>query len=76
MKRPLCYTTAPPFADVPPAKAPTVPGVELRILRGLPPGQPWPEEHAREVEIFFCSSPPPNLAAFTGLRWLQIESAG
>lgn len=76
MKRPLCYTTAPPFVDVPPGKEPAVPGLELRILHDLPPGQPWPEEHAREVEVFFCSSPPPNLAAFTGLRWLQIESAG
>lgn len=51
-------------------------GVELRVLRGIAPAQPWPEERAGEVEIFFCSSPPSNLAAFSNLRWLQIESAG
>lgn len=76
MRKPLCFTTAPSFVDVAPEQEPTVAGIELCVLRGLLPGQPWPEERAREVEIFFCSVPPPNLTAFSNLRWLQIESAG
>ncbi|MSU23267.1 MAG: D-2-hydroxyacid dehydrogenase [Opitutus sp.] len=76
MRKPLCFTTAPSFVEVPPEQEPAVAEIELCVLRGHAAGQPWPEERAREVEIVFCSSPPPNLAAFTGLRWLQIESAG
>ena len=76
MRKPLCFTTAPSFVDVAPEQQPTVAGIELKVLRGMKPGHPWPEERAGEVEIFFCSVPPSNIASFAGLRWLQIESAG
>jgi len=75
MNKPLCYTSAPCFVEVPVGQEPAVPELEMRILR-TPPSAPWPEDRAEEVEVFFCSTPPPNLAAFPRLRWLQIESAG
>ena len=76
MSKPLCITTAPSFVDAPAGAEPAVADVELCVLRGVAAGQPWPEDRAGQVEIFFCSTPPPNLVAFTALRWLQIESAG
>jgi len=48
----------------------------MQVLRDVAEGQPWPEDRAAEVKIAFCSYPPPNFSRFTGLRWLQIESAG
>lgn len=75
MKKPLGYTSAPCFVDHPAGQEPAVPDLDLRVLR-LPPNAPWPEDRASDVEVFFCSSPPPNWTAFPRLRWLQIESAG
>lgn len=50
--------------------------MDVRVLRGVKAGEPWPEDDADKVEVMFCTTPPPNLASFTKLRWLQIESAG
>jgi phosphoglycerate dehydrogenase-like enzyme len=50
--------------------------LRVEVLRNLPPGAPWPEARAGEVEVMFCTHLPPNLAAFSRLRWIQIESAG
>ena len=73
---PLCLTTALPFVEALPGAEPAVPGLDLRVLRDIEPGVPWPEEEADRVQVIFATQPPPNLAAFKNLRWLQIESAG
>ncbi len=70
--KPLCLTTALPFA----AAEPDIDELDVRVLRGLPADVAWPEEDAARVEVMFCTHPPPNFAAFKNLRWLQIESAG
>ncbi len=74
--KPLCLTTALPFVEAAPGEEPAVPELEMRVLRGLETGAPWPEDDADRVEAVFATHPPPNLAAFKKLRWLQIESAG
>ncbi len=76
MKKALCLTTALPFVDVAPGAEPPIEGLDVRVLRGLPADAPWPDADADKVEAMFCTQPPPNLAAFTRLRWLQVESAG
>lgn len=70
--KPLCLTTALPFATA----EPDIADLDMRVLRGLPADASWPEDDADRVEVLFCTQPPPNLAAFKNLRWLQIESAG
>lgn len=70
--KPLCLTTALPFAT----EEPDIADLDMRVLRGLPADAPWPEDEADRVEMLFCTQPPPNLAAYKNLRWLQIESAG
>lgn len=70
--KPLCLTTALPFA----AAEPDIDELDVRVLRGLPANAPWPEDDADRVEVMFCTHAPPNIAAFKNLRWLQIESAG
>ncbi len=35
----------------------------------------WPDDPA-SIDAIFCSLPPDNLADFTSLRWIQIDSAG
>jgi len=70
--KPICLTTALPFATA----EPDIDELDVRVLRGLPADAPWPEEDADRVEVMFCTHPPPNIAAFKNLRWLQIESAG
>ncbi len=74
--KPLCLTTALPFLNVAPGMEPVAEGMEVRVLRGLNKGDPWPEDDADQVVAAFCTHPPPNFAAFKNLRWLQIESAG
>ncbi|HYF36083.1 MAG TPA: D-2-hydroxyacid dehydrogenase [Prosthecobacter sp.] len=76
MKRPLCLTTVAPFVEAAPGSEPPVGELEVRVLRGLTAADPWPDDDADQVEVMFCSVPPPNLAAFPNLRWLQIDSAG
>jgi phosphoglycerate dehydrogenase-like enzyme len=76
MNKPVCLTTAPPFVEAAPGSEPQIDDLDVRVLRGLPANAPWPEDAATEVEALFCSQPPPNLAAFARLRWLQIESVG
>jgi phosphoglycerate dehydrogenase-like enzyme len=75
-KRPLCLTTAAPFIEVAAGQEPSIDELDVRVLRGLKAGDPWPEEGADKVEVMFTTTPPPNLAAFPNLRWLQIDSAG
>ncbi len=70
--KPLCLTTALPFATA----EPDIYELEVRVLRGLPADAPWPEDEADKVEVMFCTHAPPNIATFKNLRWLQIESAG
>ncbi|MDZ4402643.1 D-2-hydroxyacid dehydrogenase [Prosthecobacter sp.] len=70
--KPLCLTTALPFATA----EPDIDELDVRVLRGLPADAPWPEDDADKVEVMFCTHAPPNIAAFKNLRWLQIESAG
>jgi len=72
MNKPLCLTTALPFA----MEEPDIAELDVRVLRGLPVDAPWPEDDADKVEVMFCTHAPPNIAAFKNLRWLQIESAG
>ncbi|HCN78871.1 MAG TPA: hypothetical protein DIT13_16970 [Verrucomicrobiales bacterium] len=74
--KPLCLTTALPFTECPPGSEPEVAGLEMRVLRNVKQGDPWPVDDAGRVTAAFCTHPPPNLAAFKNLRWLQIESAG
>jgi phosphoglycerate dehydrogenase-like enzyme len=76
MKKPLCLTTALPFTETAVGAEPGVEDLEVCALRGLTTDTPWPEDAAESVEAMFCTYPPPNLAAFKNLRWLQIESAG
>ncbi|MES2597371.1 MAG: D-2-hydroxyacid dehydrogenase [Verrucomicrobiota bacterium] len=73
---PICLTTALPFIDSSPDAQPVVEGMDVRVLRGMKAGEPWPKDDADKVEVMFCTTPPPNLASFKNLRWLQIESAG
>ncbi len=70
--KPLCFTTALPFANT----EPDIPELDIQVLHHLPTDTPWPEDAADHVEVMFCTHPPPNLAHFKNLRWLQIESAG
>lgn len=70
--KPLCLTTALPFATT----EPDIAELDVRVLRGLPAAAPWFEDDADRVEVMFCTHAPPNIAAFKNLRWLQIESAG
>ncbi len=70
--KPLCLTTALPFATA----EPDINELDVRVLRGLPADALWPEDDADKVEVMFCTHAPPNIAAFKNLRWLQIESAG
>jgi phosphoglycerate dehydrogenase-like enzyme len=70
--KPLCLTTALPFA----MEEPDIDELDVCVLRGLPADAAWPEEDADRVEVMFCTHAPPNIAAFKNLRWLQIESAG
>jgi phosphoglycerate dehydrogenase-like enzyme len=74
MKRPLCLTNAAAFLDAAPGAGGDA--MEVRVLRGLPAGAPWPEDDADSVEAMLCTQPPPNLAAFPRVRWVQIDSAG
>ncbi len=74
--KPICLTTAVPFLEAAPGAEPPVAEFDMRVLRGLPAGAPWPEEDAAQVRAMFCTAPPPNLAAFKNMRWLQIESVG
>lgn len=74
--KPLCLTTALPFIESAPGAEPEVEGLEVRVLREVRQGEPWPEENVDRVAAAFCTHPPPNFAAFQNLRWLQIESAG
>jgi phosphoglycerate dehydrogenase-like enzyme len=74
--KPVCLTTSAPFVDAAPGAEPQVEDVEVRVLRGVAPEVPWPVDDADRVEAMFCTKPPPNLDAFTSLRWLQIDSAG
>lgn len=76
MTKPVCLTTAAPFVGTGPDDRPRIDGIDLRVLRNLEPGAPWPEEDAESVEAMFCSQPPPNFEAFPNVRWIQIESAG
>lgn len=76
MTRPLCLTTALPFMETTPGAEPPVEELDVRVLRDVAAGAPWPEDDAAHVQAMFCMSPPPNLASFKNLRWLQIESAG
>ncbi len=76
MSKPLCLTTALPFVEVAPDAEPSVEDLDMRVLRDLAVDEPWPEEDADKVAAIFATQPPPNLAAFKNLRWLQIESAG
>lgn len=76
MKRIICLTSAPPFAEAAPGQEPVVPGMEIRTLRGAAASGAWPTADSAAVEVMFCSTPPPNLDAFPNLKWLQIESAG
>src|SRR5207248_22472 len=50
--------------------------LQVRVLRDLAAGTPWPEDDADQVAAMFCAHPPANLAAFPRLRWIQIDSAG
>ena len=86
--KPLCITTALPFVASTGSRSsegfdcqsnlqePVIDELDVRVLRGLPADAPWPEDDADKVEVMFCTHPPPNIAAFKNLRWLQIESAG
>jgi phosphoglycerate dehydrogenase-like enzyme len=74
--KPLCLTNALPYIEAATGTEPRVDHLEVRVLRGLTVDAPWPEDDAGTVEAMFCTHPPPNLAAFKRLRWLQIESAG
>ncbi len=74
--KPLCLTTALPFVEAVPGKEPLIEDLDVRVLRGIEIGAPWPEDDAGRVEVIFATHPPPNLSAFKNLRWLQIESAG
>ncbi len=76
MSETICLTTAPPFVEVETGAEPRIDAFDVRILRDIDAGAPWPEDDAGEVEAMFCSQPPPNFKAFPNLRWLQIESAG
>lgn len=76
MTQPFCLTTALPFIEKAPGAEPVVDGLDVRVLRDTKAGEPWPENDADRVEVMFCTTPPPNLAVFKNLRWLQIESAG
>lgn len=76
MSQPLCLTTAVPFMEAAPGAEPQVDEFEMRVLRDVAPGAPWPEDDAARVQAMFCTTPPPNLAAFKNMRWLQIESVG
>lgn len=76
MNKPLCLSTALPFIEAAPGAEPLIEDLEVRVLRGLATGDPWPEGEADAVAAMFLTHPPPNLTAFTNLRWLQIESAG
>jgi len=76
MKKPICLTTAVPFIEAAPGAEPQIEELDVRVLRDLAPGTPWPEEAVENVEVMFCTHPPLNLAAFSALRWIQIESAG
>jgi phosphoglycerate dehydrogenase-like enzyme len=74
--KPLCLTAALPFVEAAPGAEPGIEEFEVRVLRGLAAGVAWPEEDAERVEVIFAAQPPPNLAVFKNLKWLQIESAG
>ncbi|GEP42596.1 D-2-hydroxyacid dehydrogenase [Brevifollis gellanilyticus] len=74
--KPLCLTTALPFIESAPGSEPAIEGLDVRVLRGMKAGEAWPEDEADRVEVMFCTTPPPNLAKFKKLQWLQIESAG
>jgi phosphoglycerate dehydrogenase-like enzyme len=76
MRKPLCLITAAPFIEAAPGAEPRVDELEVRVLRGMAAGAPWPEDDADRVEAMFCTHPPANLAAFPRLRWIQIDSAG
>jgi len=76
MSKPVCLTTALPFLCAASGAEPRIEDMDVRVLRGLPADAPWPEDDAESVAAMFCTHPPPNLAAFKNLRWLQIESAG
>lgn len=76
MSHPRCLTTALPFIEATPGTEPQIEDIDVRVLRDLEPGAPWPEEDADQVTAMFATHPPPNLSAFKNLRWLQIESAG
>lgn len=73
---PLCLTTAPPFTESTPGAEPAVEGMEVRVLRGVRDGDAWPEADAERVAAMFCTQPPPNLAAFPNVRWVQIDTSG
>lgn len=76
MMNTVCLTTAQAFVESPPGEEPEIEGLEMRVLRGVTPETPWPDDEADRVEAMFCTQPPTNLAAFNRLRWLQIESSG
>ena len=76
MNKPVCLITALPFTDAAPGSEPVIDEFDVRVLRDLPTDAPWPEDDADKVEAMFATYPPPNLAAFKRLRWIQIESAG
>lgn len=74
--KPLCLTTALPLVESTSGHEPAIAGLEVRVLRDVKAGDPWPEDDADRVEAMFCTAPPPNFTTFKNLRWLQIESAG
>ncbi|MGE0759286.1 MAG: NAD(P)-dependent oxidoreductase, partial [Pirellulaceae bacterium] len=70
--KPVCLTNADSYL----AEQPAIEAWEMRVVRDIPPGEPWPEDDAERVTAIFSTHPPPNLFAFRNLRWVQIESAG
>jgi phosphoglycerate dehydrogenase-like enzyme len=76
MSKPLCYVSAEPFLAPISGKAPSIEDIDIKVMKSMGAGQIWPEEEAERVEIIFGTHMPINLAAFTNLRWVQIESSG
>ncbi|HRJ70992.1 MAG TPA: D-2-hydroxyacid dehydrogenase [Terrimicrobiaceae bacterium] len=76
MNKPLCLTTSELFTAPTDGGIPAVEGLDIRILRDIPPGQPWPDQDASRVEVIFATHLPANLDAFASVRWIQIESSG
>lgn len=64
----LCYTSVAPMRG----REAGVEGVKVVSQ----PIEEWPVHEAKDVEILFCTHPPKNLDAFTGARWMQLESSG